>query len=191
MKKQSEILRATFDEATANVQSCAAHSETIEEIVEMLVACFEAGGRLLVCGNGGSCADASHFATELSVRFERDRLALPAICLGAAASELTALGNDFNFQETFRRLVRAHGKRGDCLFAISTSGKSANVLGALQEAASSGLKTVALLGKGGGDSLGIADIELLAPGRTTARVQEAHQVFIHAICALIDAHFAG
>lgn len=190
MKDYSDILRATFDEAAANLQSCAAHSDTIAGIGAMLVECFESGGRLLVCGNGGSCADASHFATELSVRFEKDRLALPAICLGAAAAELTALGNDFDFEQTFRRLVSAHGKRGDCLFAISTSGMSANVLGALQEAKARGLSTVAMLGKGGGDSLGIADIELLAPGRSTARVQEAHQVFIHAICALIDAHFA-
>lgn len=190
MSDQDTILRVLFDDAVRTIGLCSSYGGAVRSIGDRLIECFESGGRLLVCGNGGSSADAAHFAAELSVRFEMLRRPLPAICLGAAAAELTALGNDFDFGQTFQRLVLAHGKAGDCLFVISTSGNSENILAALKQARISGLGTLSLLGQGGGHALGLADIELVAPGGSTARVQEAQQVFIHAICALLDRHFA-
>lgn len=190
MSDQDTILRVLFDDAVSTARLCSSYSGSVRSISNRLIECFESGGRLLICGNGGSSADAAHFAAELSVRFELDRRPLPAICLGAAAAELTALGNDFDFGQTFKRLVSAHGKPGDCLFVISSSGNSENILAALRQAKASGLGTLSLLGQGGGAALGLAEIELVAPGGSTARVQEAQQVFIHAICALLDHHFA-
>ena len=140
-----------------------------------------------MCGNGGSAADASHFATELVVRFTKDRRALPAICLASDSGILTAAGNDYGFDEIFARQVAAFGVPGDALICLTTSGKSKNVTRALQEAKARKLKTIAFLGRDGGSTIGLADIDLLVKDDSTARIQEAHKLVIHVLCETIEA----
>src|SRR5215467_10553763 len=149
--------------------------------------CLRAGNKLLVCGNGGSATDASHFVTELVVRFAKDRRALPAICLASDVGILTAAGNDYGFDEIFARQVAAFGVRGDVLICLTTSGKSKNVVRALQEAKARQIKTITFLGRDGGSTVGIADLDLLVKSDSTARVQEAHQLLLHVLCEIIEA----
>jgi D-sedoheptulose 7-phosphate isomerase len=159
----------------------------VSRAADLIGECFRTGKKLLVCGNGGSAADASHFATELVVRFTKDRRALPAICLASDSGILTAAGNDYGFDEIFARQVAAFGVPGDVLICLTTSGKSKNVMRALQEAKARKLKTIAFLGRDGGSTIGIADIDLLVKDDSTARIQEAHQLVIHVLCEIIEA----
>lgn len=145
-----------------------------------------AGGKLLACGNGGSAGDVSDFTTEFVCRFVQDRRPYPAINLSADGSLLTATANDYGFEEIFSRQVRAFGRPGDVLIALSTSGKSKNILRALEEARRLDLASIALLGHDGGDALGLATIDLIVPSRVTARIQEAHKFMLHLICELVD-----
>jgi D-sedoheptulose 7-phosphate isomerase len=159
----------------------------VNRTADLIGECFRAGNKLLMCGNGGSAADASHFATELVVRFTKDRRALPAICLASDSGILTAAGNDYGFDKIFERQIAAFGQAGDGLICFTTSGNSQNVLRALKEAKARKLKTVAFLGRDGGSTLGIADIDLLVKDNSTARIQEAHQLLIHVLCEIIEA----
>jgi D-sedoheptulose 7-phosphate isomerase len=145
------------------------------------------GARLLVCGNGGSAAEAQHFATELMGRYRRDRRPLAAYALSADGALLTCIGNDYSADSVFARQVVGLGKAGDLLVGMSTSGRSRNVIAAVVAARTQGLHTLALLGKDGGELAGQAEREWIAPGPTTARVQEAHLLFIHVVCDYIDA----
>lgn len=154
---------------------------------DLIKRCLRAGNKLLVCGNGGSAADAAHFATELVVRFARDRRAYPAICLASDGGLLTAAGNDYGFDEIFARQVAAFGQPGDVLICLSTSGKSKNVKRALEEAKARKLKTIAFLGRDGGSTIGIADVDVLVRSDSTARIQEAHQLLLHVLCETIEA----
>src|SRR6185369_540891 len=129
---------------------------------------------------------ASHFATEFVVRFAKDRRAFPAICLAGDAGILTAAGNDYGFDEIFARQVAAFGAQGDVLICLTTSGKSKNVVRALQEAKARQMKTIAFLGRDGGSTVGIADLDLLVKSDSTARVQEAHQLLLHVLCEIIE-----
>jgi D-sedoheptulose 7-phosphate isomerase len=147
---------------------------------------LRAGNKLLVCGNGGSAADASHFATELVVRFANDRRPLPAICLASDSGILTAAANDYGFDEIFARQVAAFAQPGDVLICLTTSGKSKNLIRALEESKARGLKTIAFLGRDGGSTIGIADLDLLVKIDSTARVQEAHQLLLHVLCEIIE-----
>ena len=156
------------------------------QAADVIDQCLRAGNKLLVCGNGGSAADASHFATELVVRFAKDRRALPAICLTSDSGILTAAGNDYGFDEIFARQVAAFGIPGDVLICLTTSGKSKNLIRALEEAKARKLKTIAFLGRDGGSTIGIADIDLLVKSDSTARVQEAHQLLLHVLCEIIE-----
>jgi len=158
----------------------------VVEAAGLVLAALQAGGKLLFCGNGGSAADSSHIATEFTCRFQGDRRPYPAIGLAVDGGLLTAIGNDYAFQDIFARQVRAYGKPGDVLLALSTSGKSRNVLSAIEEARRLGVKTVALLGKGGGFTKGAADIEIVVPGTVTARIQEAHKFLLHVICEIVE-----
>jgi D-sedoheptulose 7-phosphate isomerase len=159
----------------------------VRRAADLIEQSFSAGNKLLVCGNGGSATDASHFATELVVRFAKDRRALPAICLASDCGILTAAGNDYGFDEIFARQVAALGQPGDVLVCLTTSGKSKNVIRALEEGKARKLKTIAFLGRDGGSSIGIADIDLLVRNDSTARVQEAHQLLLHVLCEMIEA----
>ncbi len=153
---------------------------------EAMVAALRGGGRILACGNGGSAADAQHFAAELVGRFECERAALAAIALTTDTSIMTAVANDYDFLRVFARQVEALGRPGDVLLGISTSGGSANVLAAFEAARAAGVTTVALTGRDGGRVGAAADIHVNVPAASTARVQEVHRTLLHAVCALIE-----
>ena len=157
---------------------------------DLIEQCLRAGNKLLICGNGGSASDAAHFATELVVRFAGDRRAYPAICLTCDGGLLTAAGNDYGFDEIFARQVAAFGLEGDVLIVLTTSGKSKNVRRALEEAKSRKLKMIAFLGRDGGSTIGLADVDLLVRSDSTARIQEAHQLLLHVLCETIESRLA-
>jgi len=180
-------LRDAIEAATESLRALSSLEPQMAQAADMIDQCLRAGNKLLVCGNGGSAADASHFATELVVRFARDRRALPAICLTSDSGILTAAGNDYGFDEVFARQVAAFGVPGDVLICLTTSGTSRNVIRALEEAKARKLRTIAFLGRDGGSSTGIADIDLLVKSDSTARIQEAHQVLLHVLCEIIEA----
>jgi D-sedoheptulose 7-phosphate isomerase len=158
----------------------------IENSVSLLVDAFRNGKKLLVMGNGGSAADAQHFAAEIVGRFKLERRALPAIALSTDTSILTAVGNDYGFDRIFSRQVEAHAEAGDVVIGISTSGNSPNVQLALQLAADQGCRTVALLGKDGGTIKNVAELSLIIPSNDTPRVQEGHITIIHIVCDLLE-----
>src|SRR5438093_8574975 len=162
----------------------------VARAADLIADCLTKGNKLLVCGNGGSASDAAHFVTELVVRFAKDRPAYPAICFTGDGGLLTAAGNDYGFEEIFARQVAAFGLPGDLLICLTTSGKSKNVLRALEEARPRKLKTIAFLGRDGGSTIGMADVDLLVPGDSTARIQEAHQLLLHVICEAMESRLA-
>ena len=163
-----------------------------EEVARSIVAmmdCLRAGGKIMACGNGGSAADAQHFSAELMGRFERERQELAAIALTTDTSILTAVGNDYSYDEVFSKQVRGLGKKGDILIGISTSGNSKNVVKAIEAAKKMGIKIIALTGNGGGkiaNLLDADDFHLCVPSTRTARIQETHLVLLHALCDGVD-----
>jgi len=161
-------------------------TEKISDTVAMLQQALGAGNKLLVMGNGGSAADAQHFAAEIIGRFKLERPALPAIALTTDSSILTAIGNDYGFEAVFSRQVEGLGRPGDVVFGISTSGNSPNVFAALAKARELGCRTVALLGRDGGTIKAVADISLIVPSDDTPRIQEGHVTIIHIICDLLE-----
>lgn len=161
--------------------------EPLVKAAETVLNCLTSGGKLLFCGNGGSAADSAHMATEFTCRFSEDRRPYPAIALNVDGGLLTAIGNDYAFQEIFARQVHAFAKPGDVLIVITSSGKSRNVLGALEEARRRDMRTIAFLGKGGGFTAGAAEIELIVPGTVTARIQEAQKFLLHVLCEMVEA----
>jgi D-sedoheptulose 7-phosphate isomerase len=162
---------------------CEGTAQAAARVVESL----RAGGKLLVCGNGGSAADAQHWAGELVSRFHYDRPGLPAIALTTDTSILTAIGNDYGYERLFARQVEALGRPGDVLFAISTSGRSPNILAALQAAKERQIVTVGFTGASGGAMKALCDLCLCIPSDSTPRIQEGHEVLGHAICAMVEA----
>ncbi|MEN0073329.1 MAG: D-sedoheptulose 7-phosphate isomerase [Paracraurococcus sp.] len=164
----------------------AAAVETIEAIAERSVAALAAGRKILLCGNGGSAADAQHWAAELVGRFHYDRPGLPAIALTTDSSILTAIGNDYGYDRVFARQVEALGQPGDLLYALSTSGRSPGILKALRAARERGMATIGFTGAGGGDMPALCDLCLRVPAEATPRIQEAHEVAGHLICELIE-----
>ncbi len=153
---------------------------------DVLLTAFGAGRKVLVCGNGGSAADAQHFAAELVGRFARERRAWPAIALTTDTSILTAVGNDYGFDRVFARQVEAHGQPGDVLVGISTSGGSPNVVAAVETARSRGLVTVGLTGRDGGALGRAVDVHVNVPSPSTARIQEVHTTLLHVLCDLVE-----
>jgi len=163
----------------------------VVEAAKLIVAALTSGGKLLVCGNGGSASDAQHVAAELVGRFERQRQALPALALTVDTSVLTSIANDFSYEEVFARQLEAVGGPHDVLLAISTSGRSANVLRAIERAKALGLKSIALTANDGGVIGSLVDVHINVPSRATARAQEVHRTILHAICELVEAAVAG
>ena len=160
----------------------------------ILTECLFADGKILACGNGGSSSDAQHIAAELVGRFERERPELPAISLATDTSLLTAIANDYSFEQVFAKQVRALGTKGDVLLAISTSGNSANVMAAVEAAHQREMRVIAMTGKGGGhiaELLAPGDVNLCVPHSRTARIQEVHLLMIHCLCDAIDATLLG
>jgi D-sedoheptulose 7-phosphate isomerase len=190
MSDFSSILDHAINGSIETLQSLKKIEPKIARAAEMIEQCLRSGNKLLVCGNGGSASDAAHFATEFVVRFAKDRRAYPAICLTGDGGLLTAAGNDYGFDEIFARQVAAFGVPGDLLICLTTSGKSKNVRRALEEAKSRKLKTIAFLGRDGGPTIGLADVDLLVASDSTARIQEAHKLLLHVLCEAMESRLA-
>ncbi len=158
----------------------------IIEITELAIDCLKKGGKVMLCGNGGSASDSQHIAAELVGRFKKDRTALPSIALTTNTSILTALANDYGYEVVFAKQVEALGQKNDLLIGISTSGKAKNVANAMRQAKKMGIKTIALTGGDGGDLAKLADVSMIIPSSVTARVQEAHITIGHIVCDLIE-----
>ena len=193
-KHMDNRVLAHFRESVAVEQASETLAPQIEKAAQLILQSLLNDGKILRCGNGGSAADAQHFSGELLGRFERERPGLPAIALTTDSSTLTAIANDYQYEDVFAKQVRALGQSGDVLLAISTSGNSENVLRAVTTAHSRGLKVVALLGRDGGtiaQSLTSGDVELRVPADRTCRIQEVHLLIIHCLCDLIDVGILG
>ncbi len=188
MPSSSEILKSAIGAATKSLQSVVDLESQIAQAAELVSRCLTNSGKVLACGNGGSAAEAADFCTEFACRFVEDRRPYPAMNLSQGGSLLTATGNDYGFDEIFARQVRAFGNPDDVLIAISTSGKSKNIKRAVEEARDRKLKTIALLGRDGGSTAGLADVDLVVKGDSTARIQEAHKFILHVICEICETH---
>ena len=164
---------------------------TIQEVSDKIVACFEGDGKVLFCGNGGSAADAQHLAAEFSGRFYFDREPLNSEALHVNTSYLTAVGNDYSYQEVYARIVKAKGRKGDVLVGISTSGNSGNVVKALAQAKKQGMITVGFTGETGGEMKELCDYILPIPSTDTPRIQECHILVGHIICELVEETLFG
>jgi D-sedoheptulose 7-phosphate isomerase len=185
--------RMTFDKSLAatvqTLQSLTEIRPAIDQAADLILATLKGGGKLLIGGNGGSAAEAAHFATELVGRFQGPRKSLPAIALSSDGSLLSCIANDFGFDQVFSRQVAGLGQKGDLLVVLTSSGNSANIMAALTEAKSMGIKSVAFLGRGGGKAKGLATCDLIMPGTSGAAAQEAHLFLIHYFCELVEATF--
>lgn len=190
----SRISQQFSDSAHTKLEATEMLAAPIAGAVEVMVGSLVGNGKILACGNGGSAADAQHFAAELVGRFEMERQGLAAIALTTDTSIMTAVANDYGFKAIFERQVRALGQPGDVLLAISTSGNSPNVIEAIQAAQDNDLRVVALTGKGGGqigEMLRDADIHICVPSDRTARIQEVHLLTLHCLCDGIDCLLLG
>jgi len=177
----------TLREAVSVSESLLALESALETAGAWCVEALRAGGKVLACGNGGSGADAQHFTAELMGRYVNDRPALAAVALTADTTLLTAVGNDYGYDQVFARQVRGLGKAGDILIVFTSSGNSPNILRALEAARELGIRSIAFLGRGGGEAKDLADCVLLVPHAVTARIQEAHQFLLHALMDRIEA----
>jgi D-sedoheptulose 7-phosphate isomerase len=196
---QAESLEARVaahfsDSAKLKLDAAAALSAPIARGIELMAGALKAGGKILACGNGGSAADAQHFAAELVNRFERERAPLAGLALTTDSSALTSIANDYSYEQVFEKQLRALGRKGDVLLAISTSGNSASVVAALRAARELGMRSVALTGNGGGRmaaELAANDVHICVPHKRTMRIQEVHLLALHCLCDGIDSLLIG
>ena len=191
---EQRIQRHFFDTADLMNQTAETLSKPIADAVQAVLGCITAGGKVLACGNGGSAADAAHFAAEFVGRFERERPGLAAIALNTDTSILTAIANDYAYDQVYAKQVQALGHPGDVLLAITTSGNSANVLAAVEVAHDKDMTVIALTGRNGGrlaERLGETDVHICVPHERTARIQEVHILAIHCICDAVDVQLLG
>jgi D-sedoheptulose 7-phosphate isomerase len=186
---REDAVLAHFQRSQAVIDSAARDAETVADIVgiaDRIARALRDGGKVMLAGNGGSAADAQHIAAELIGRFVMDRAPLPALALTTDTSVLTAIGNDYGFQEVFERQVRGLGRKGDVFIGITTSGRSPNVIAALKAARAMGLVTVGFTGSKGADLRALCDVTLVAPSDDTALIQQLHITAGHAICGLVE-----
>ncbi len=191
---EQRIQQHFIDSADLKYQAAQSLTKPIAAAVQAVLACVTSGGKVLACGNGGSAADAQHFAAEFIGRFERERPELAAVALTTDSSILTAIANDYDFSQVFARQVRGLGHPGDVLLALSTSGNSANVIAAIESAHEREMTVVALTGRGGGrigNLLRETDVHICVPHDRTARIQEVHLLALHCICDGVDAQLLG
>jgi D-sedoheptulose 7-phosphate isomerase len=181
-----ETVKNLINDSLAAKQAMLEQTEIIEKIADKIVDCYKNGGKTLIAGNGGSAADALHFAAEMVVRFEKNRCALPSIALSENVSTITAAGNDFGYEQSFSRQIEAFAKPGDLFIAISTSGNSPNIIKAINSAKDAGVFVIGLTNSDGGKMKPLCDICYLAPSKITARAQECHILLIHIICSIIE-----
>jgi D-sedoheptulose 7-phosphate isomerase len=183
----------TFEKSLADtlrtLESLAEIRAQIDAAAELIAGTLRSGGKLLICGNGGSAAEAAHFSTELVGQYHGKRRSLPAVTLSADGALLSCIANDFGFDQVFARQIEGLSKPGDLVIVITSSGNSANVVAALKEASRLGLKSLAFLGRGGGKAKGLATCDLIVPGTRGASAQEAHLFLIHYFCELIETQF--
>lgn len=194
MNLVSRISEHFFDSAQTKLSSVELLAAPIGDAIELMVSSLMANGKILACGNGGSAADAQHFAAELVGRYERERPELAAIALTVDTSILTAIANDYGYEQVFAKQVRALGQPNDVLLALSTSGNSGNVIEAIRAAHEREMRVVALTGRGGGriaEMLTERDIHLCVPAERTARIQEVHLLTLHCLCDGIDCMLLG
>ncbi len=194
MELAQRIHKHFIDSANTKTKAADQMAGPIAVAAERMVQCLMNDGKILACGNGGSAADSQHFAAELLNRFEKERPGLAALALTTDTSTLTSIANDYDFDLIFSKQVRALGRPGDVLLAISTSGNSANVIEAIHAAHERGIAVVALTGKDGGkinDLLTADDIHLCVPAQKTARIQEVHLLILHCLCDAIDFQLLG
>jgi D-sedoheptulose 7-phosphate isomerase len=181
-----EKVRSSIESHIFAAQALRAQWGLIVQIAAMIAGSVKKGGKILICGNGGSAADSQHIAAELVGRFKKERRAIAALALTTDTSILTALGNDYSFDMIFERQVEAHGRSGDILIAISTSGASHNILNAVNKAREMGLTAIGFLGRDGGTIKTVCDLALVIGDNDTARVQEMHILAAHIICGLVE-----
>ncbi len=168
------------------VETIKLNESGLQECAVIFADTLKSGNTIFWCGNGGSASESSHLATELVGRFKENRISLPSLSLNADTTAITCIANDFGYDEIFARQVQGLSKPGDLLVVLSTSGNSRNVVRALEQAKSSNIRSIALLGKGGGAALELADIAILVPGSETARIQEVHLLIGHTLCELAE-----
>ena len=196
-KQHNSTLKDFYRNISLNVlRDYKEHLETLKKFEQILPSIIEIstsisesiinGGKLLVCGNGGSASDAQHIASELTGRYIKDRRAIPAISLATDTSAITAISNDYSYDYVFARQIEAIGKKGDCLLAISTSGNSINIVDAIETAKKINIKTIGLLGKDGGKCFNLCDEKIIIPSEVTARIQELHIFTIHILTSCIE-----
>ena len=182
----AQTLLRNIDSARETLDLARTLAEPTQQATQLICDALLAGNKLMCCGNGGSAADAAHFSAEITGRYAMDRPGFPALDLTGEHSVVTALLNDYPPAQIFARQVQALGKAGDVLAVLTTSGNSENIQLALREAKRKGIKTIAFLGKGGGQCKDLADVQLIVPSNTTARVQEVHLLLYHTICQTLD-----
>jgi len=180
------LLKQAIEDCVATTKALAGLEGPLTEAAAMVLRCLTSGHKMLICGNGGSASDATHLATEFLCRYREDRRPYPAISLTANGEFMTAVCNDYSGDEIFARQVWGLGQQGDLLIAFTTSGKSRNVLRALEESRRRGLESICFLGRDGGFTKGVATLDLLAPGNNTARIQEAHKLLFHVLCEMVE-----
>lgn len=186
-----DVIRRSIQQSISTKQGLSSHSGKIAQIINELLSAYKNNRKILICGNGGSAADSQHFAAELVGRFKKDRKALPAIALTTDTSIITAISNDYGFENVFSRQVVALGEKGDILIGISTSGNSKDIIRAVKEAKGIGMKTICLLGCKGGALNGMCDLGLVVDSDDTPRIQECHILIIHIICEMIERTLFG
>ena len=187
MSSALEIIQNHAEEgAKLRLSFCAENAHVVDSAALAMARSLAAGGKVLVCGNGGSAADAQHMTGELLGRFLMERPSLPAVALTVDTSTLTAIGNDYGYEDIFSRQVQGLGRKGDVLVAISTSGNSGNVLKAIEAAREAGLAVVGFTGKGGGRMAALCDHLINVPSSHTPHIQEIHEAVMHLLCQLID-----
>jgi D-sedoheptulose 7-phosphate isomerase len=179
-------LQKAIEDAVATLRGLTGLEEPLNRAAKMVLACLTSGHKLLVCGNGGSASDATHLATEFLCRYREDRRPYPAISLTANGEFMTAVCNDYGADEIFARQVWGLAEKGDVLIAFTTSGKSKNILRALEEARRWGIESICFLGRDGGFTKGMATLDLLVAGDNTTRIQEGHKLLFHALCETVE-----
>jgi len=179
-------LQRVIEESIVTLRNLSGLEEPLERAVYLVSHCLLSGRKLLICGNGGSASDATHLATEFLCRFKEDRRPFPALSLTANGEFMTAVCNDYHADEIFARQVWGLAEKGDILIGISTSGCSKNIVRALEEARRKGIESIALLGRDGGFTKGLATVDLIVPGTVTARIQEGQKVLYHVLCEMVE-----